>query len=126
MEKHPWGKALVIVGESGIGKTQFFKYYAEHDGGYFFAKGKAKDQLRKAGSSSYKYLIIDDASKMVNSLDGDDQNSLLDVENGGDISGRNKDIYLPPGRRIIISNRRIAWLENSFPELKRRKVEINL
>lgn len=123
MEEHPWGKSMVVVGPSGVGKTQFFKYWAEHDGGYYFAKGKAKDQLRKAAGASYKYLIIDDAAKMIDTLDGDDQNSLLDVENGGDIAARNKDIYLPPSRRIVISNRRARWLDDSFPEIKRRKVE---
>jgi len=126
MEKHTWGKAMVIKGPPGIHKTQFLKYWTAHDGGYFYAKGKAKDQLRRACGSSYKYLILDDASKMINDLDGDDQNSVLDVENGGDITARNKDVYLPPSRRIIIANRKLEWREDSFPELKRRKVFYSL
>lgn len=126
MENHDWTKTMVIRGPSGIHKTQFLKYYTAHNGGHFYAKGKCKDTLRDADDEDYSYLILDDASKLLNDLDADDQNSILDVENGGSIHAKYKDVVIPPSKRIFIANHNIEWKIQAAPELKRRFVYYDL
>jgi hypothetical protein len=126
MAQHDWSKTMVLRGPPGINKTQFLKYYAAHDGGCFYAKGKIKDQLREAENQDYKYLILDDASKLLNELDADDQNSILDVENGGSIQAKYKDVVVPPSRRIFIANHKVEWKIQAAPELRRRFVTYDL
>ena len=59
-------------------------------------------------------------------MDQDDQNSILDVENGGDIDAKYKDIVIPPSKRVIIANRAIQWKIQAAPELGRRYVFYSL
>lgn len=126
MDQHDWSKTMVLRGPPGINKTQFLKYYTAHDGGCFYAKGKCKDKLREAEDEDYKYLILDDASMLLNELDADDQNSILDVENGGSIQAKYKDVVIPPSRRIFIANHNIMWKIQAAPELKRRFISYDL
>lgn len=116
-EQHDWSKTMVIKGPPGYQKTQFLKYWCAR---YFYAKGKCLDKLRECEDADYEYLIIDDASKMINEFDSDDQNSLLDAENGGSVNAKYKDVELPPSRRVIVANRPIEWKIQAAPELKRR------
>jgi hypothetical protein len=116
-KQHDWTKTMVIKGPPGYNKTQFLKYWCAS---YFYAKGKCLDKLRECEDADYEYLILDDASKMLNEMDSDDQNSVLDVENGGDVNAKYRDVCLPPSRRVIVANRPIEWKVQAAPELKRR------
>lgn len=93
-------KTLVMISKPGWGKTQMACYWAEHMfGSYFYCKGSL-EALRHYRSESC--IIYDDikVAKYVD-IEWDD---VFDVENGGFVSARYKDIVIPPCPKIWLQN----------------------
>ena len=96
-EWDPDTHALLLVGPAGLGKTQFARYLL---GDCDYVKGSL-ETLRECEFD--KPILFDE----VNMLDADPEQSkeVTDVENGGSIKIRYKDVTIPPGvRRVFVHN----------------------
>ena len=92
-------KALVLEGDPGMMKTQWAKYWASHFyGSYFYCKNSL-DALKYYKGETV--IIFDDIQLQERQKYID---ACFDVENGGLIPARNKDIEIPPGPRIWLRN----------------------
>jgi len=90
--------SLLILGPPGIGKTQFARYLL---GDCDYIKGTYETGLKMI--SFTKPIVFDE----INMLHRDPELSkeLTDVENGGTIPCRYKDVIIPPGvPRIFVNN----------------------
>lgn len=94
---------LILRGLPGVGKTQWARWWGASHGGYFYCKGSL-ECLRHYNNEA---VIIYDDIKVDNyaKLEWDD---VFDVENGGNISSRYKDISIPPGPKIWLQNHGIS------------------
>lgn len=98
-----YSHTLMLTGPPGVGKTQWAKWWASHAGGYFYCKGSLECLRHYNGEA----VIIYDDIKVANyaALEWDD---VFDVENGGTITARYKDITIPPGPKIWLQNEGIT------------------
>lgn len=92
-------KALVLEGEPGRGKTQWAKYWCLHQfGDYFYCKNSL-DALKYYNGEHA--IIFDDILLQERQTQID---ACFDVEYGGMIPARNKDIEIPPGPKLWLRN----------------------
>lgn len=91
--------SLLIVGPPGIGKTQFARYLL---GDCDYVKGT----LEKLRDCSFdKPILFDEIHMLGKDVDPEQSKEITDVENGGTIKMRNKDVHIPPGvPRIFVHN----------------------
>lgn len=115
---------LIVTGKAGTGKTQWAKYIAEHFGGYLYVKGKMERALKNYNNE--KVIIFDDSTVPVQ-FDINDWNSLLDVENGGEMQFRHANASIPPGViRIWLRNENgVMWGSDPDGALERRVFHVN-
>lgn len=112
--------ALCIEGEAGVGKTQFAKYLAKHLTDEFcYVKGpvdKAKSHYKGSGT-----VIFDDITPY-EKWSVNDWNSLVDVEQGGDVNLRHHPLTLEPGPRIFLHNGDLELPDH--PKIDRRVFKV--
>lgn len=99
--------ALILTGPAGFGKTQWARWWCDHNGGYLYCKGKIEKSIKSY--TNEKCIIFDDAT-VPTGFDINDWNSLLDVENGGEMQFRHTNACIPPGVIRI-------WIRNSSAPL---------
>ncbi len=107
---NPTTHSLLLWGEPGIGKTQYAKYYfLHHYGGFDYVKGTL-EALRQC---KFDRPIIFDEISFIEQPHAMSK-EITDVENGGTISLRYKDVIIPPGvPRIFLHNEPdIFWNPN--------------
>ena len=92
-------KALVLEGEPGIGKTQWAKWWAMHTFGEYFYVKNSLDCMKYYNGEAV--IIFDDILLQEKQTHID---ACFDVENGGMIPARNKDLEIPPGPKIWLRN----------------------
>ena len=91
--------SLLMVGPPGIGKTQFARYLL---GECNYVKGTL-ESLRTCDFSLP--ILFDEIHMLGQGVDPEQSKEITDVENGGTIKMRNKDVVIPPGvPRIFLSN----------------------
>lgn len=117
-------KALVLQGDPGMMKTQWAKYWAlHHYGSYFYCKNSL-DCLKHYNGETV--IIFDDIHLQERQTHID---ACFDVEAGGSIPARNKDIVIPPGPKIWLRNPKDPEIPdpkgNIFP-LDRRAVVVRI
>ena len=118
-------KTLILQGKPGVGKTQFARYLLQHKcGGYHYVKAKLEKGMKAYGGEPA--YLLDDCGQAISELEYDDQNALLDVEAGGDITARYEDIVRAPIPMIILANRDVGIRTGEASELKRRFTFIEL
>lgn len=117
--------ALIVRGESGIGKTQWARYVASHTwGDYLYVKGSLQGLRNYQGE---KCIIFDDLT-----IHGDDvmkYNALMDVESGGTVRVLYGSVDIPPGvYRIFLTNDALegGLLVPDIPALRRRYMEVQV
>lgn len=111
-------KSLVLEGDPGMMKTQWAKYWASHTyGSYFYCKNSL-DALKYYKGETV--IIFDDIHLQDRQVYID---ACFDVENGGLIPARNKDIEIPPGPKIWLRNPQDPEIpdpkQNIFPNARR-------
>jgi len=94
--------SLLLVGPPGIGKTQFARYLL---GDCDYVKSK----LEALRACQFDKPILFDEICMLGTdkkpIDPEESKEITDVENGGTLSARYRDINIPPGvTRIFCSN----------------------
>jgi len=99
-------QTLLVTGDVGIGKTQWARHYAEHNGGYFYCKGSLEALKHYKGQP---WIIYDDIK--VAKYNFDCWSDVFDVSDGGAIEARYGDIMIPPGVKKI-------WLQNPTVQIK--------
>jgi len=93
--------ALLLVGDAGVGKTQFARYLMAHaypSYSYFKGKHESGKKVRVDRPFIYDevYLLEEDPNL---------SREITDVENGGTVGCRNSNYIIPPGvPRIFLSN----------------------
>jgi len=113
-------KALILVGSSGLGKTQAAMNFCRHNGGYFYVKGRC-DRLKHYNGAPW--IILDDIEPE-RTWQVNDWCSLLDVENGGSVHFRNAPATIPGNvGRILITNGDVEIPDD--PKIYRRIFKVN-
>jgi hypothetical protein len=103
----PETHSLLIVGPPGLNKTQFAKYLLRHMyGDYDYVKGDL-EPLKKC---RWDKPILFDEVHMLGSdrkyVDPEQSKEITDVENGGTIHMRFKNVSIPPGvKRVFVHNK---------------------
>jgi hypothetical protein len=92
-------KTLVVVGEPGVGKTQWARWYCASEG-YFYCKNRL-DCMRHYNGEPW--IIFDDIN--VEDYTNVDLQGVFDVENGGSVNARYAPIDFPENVKRI-------WLRN--------------
>lgn len=99
---HDWDStthSLLLTGPPGIGKTQFARYLL---GDCDYVKGTL-ESLRECKFD--RPLLFDEIHMLGPGVDPEQSKEITDVENGGTIKLRYKDVQIPPGvPRIFVSN----------------------
>ena len=133
LEKESSKKTLVLVGPSGIGKTESIKsLLAEKFKKSEILRVTDINGLKKLKDRKYKAIMLDDvnfASMSVESII-----TLFDIHNGGDLRILYESVELPPGMpRALISNKDLnSQLEGKtidarqMAAIKRRVVEVTV
>lgn len=95
----PTTHSLLLVGPPGIGKTQFARYML---GDCDYVKSKL-ETLRTCRFD--KPILFDEVCMLGAKIDPEESKEITDVENGGTIKARYKDIAIPCGiKRIFCTN----------------------
>ena len=102
----PETHSLLLVGAPGLNKTQFARYLLSHMfGDYDYIKGDL-EPLRKCRFD--KPLLFDEVHMLGSALrpvDPEQSKEITDIESGGTIHSRFKNIQIPPGvKRVFIHN----------------------
>lgn len=99
-------QTLLVTGDVGIGKTQWARWFCEHEGGYFYCKGSLECLKHYKGEP---WIIYDDIK--VGKYNFDCWGDVFDVFDGGAIEARYGDIQIKPGVKKI-------WLQNPTVQIK--------
>lgn len=99
-------QTLLVTGDIGAGKTQWARWFCEHDGGYFYCKGSLEMLKHWKGQP---WIIFDDID--VARYNFDCWADVFDVNEGGAITCRYGDILIQPGIKKI-------WLQNPTVQIK--------
>lgn len=102
-------KALRMIGEPGIGKTQWLQWLALHTwGSYFYCKGSMEAMRHYNGEGC---IIYDDIK--VEKYPKAEWDDVFDCENGGVFAARYKDIVIPPGPKLWLQNEKVIVPDES-------------
>lgn len=99
-------QTLLVTGPVGTGKTQWARYFCDHQGGYFYCKSSLECLKHYKGQP---WIIFDDIN--VTKYNFDCWADVFDVNDGGAIPARYGDIIIPPGVKKI-------WLQNPSVQIK--------
>lgn len=117
----PTTHSLLLTGPPGIGKTQFARYLL---GDCDYVKGTLEN-LRKCRFD--KSILFDEIHMLGPNVDPEQSKEITDVENGGTIQMRHKDVSIPPGvPRIFVSNFERPFRDPSQAVYGRRVVTLKI
>lgn len=112
-----WSKSHIIVGETGIGKTEYAKRH--FPGGCLMIS--RVDELKKFDPTVHEGIVFDDMEFM--RLTREEQIHLVDIDEDRTIGNRYVDAFIPAGTKKIFTCNRLP-IFSDFPEINRR-VEVH-
>lgn len=130
-EEYTKKKTLVLIGGTGIGKTEYCKSMLEKlPGKGGILRVTEKQDLKKLAHGDFKGIILDDLP--VDEFQGEKALHLFDIENSGSQRILYRGMSIPVGMpRVFISNRPLKDLfektsKEHFAGIKRRVIEVKL
>jgi len=122
---NPYTHSLLLWGVVGLNKTNFAKWLMRHMVGEFEYIKKSHESVKLL--SGKKPFIHDEVNCLSDKCEADNSREITDVENGGCVTCRGTNCYIPPGLpRIFISNIAFPFRDPQKSVYGRRLVSLEL